>query len=189
VPRVPEAADEEEARRGGEDRVVRDAVYRYGLRRHTGVLGATLFGVFVMLNPSTADDAHDDATIRRCKTFAYFNEWAGFVVVNLFAARATDPATLTEFADPVGPENDAAIRQAFCQNHGPLVAAWGVASRPLVAARVRAVVEFLGPRARWSCLGLTADGSPRHPLYVRSAAPLVEWPAARWVAANAGGKA
>ena len=39
--------------------------YRYSLHREAGLLRGGHEGVFVMLNPSTADDERDDPTIRR----------------------------------------------------------------------------------------------------------------------------
>lgn len=45
-----------------------DGVYRYCLWRRVG--GSTSRVLFVMLNPSTADEVTDDPTIRRCAGFA-----------------------------------------------------------------------------------------------------------------------
>ena len=127
---------------------------------------------FIMLNPSTADAAEDDPTIRRCVGFARREDCGALMVVNLFAFRATKPADLFAADDPIGPGNFEALSGAAAtaiRNDWPLVAAWGAhrAAKKL-GAEVRAVIPAV-------CLGKTADGSPRHPLYVRADAPLIRY--------------
>ena len=159
--------------------------YRYSLTRdiadtHLGCLdeaGGTV--VFVGLNPSTADETTDDPTIRRCIRFA--RDW-GFdrlKMVNLFAYRATDPSDLFSAArdgvDVVGPENDHNLSLAF-GGADRIVAAWG-APAPLTVKRVEQFAETFHGWQFWA-LGLTALGSPRHPLYMRAdAQPFIYEPA------------
>lgn len=137
-----------------------DGLYRYELRRVWD--DGTLVN-FVMLNPSTADADRDDPTIRRCIGFAARWGYSGIVVTNLYAYRATRPRDLWLAADPVGPSNDSHLAAAV--EGASVVAAWGVNARPDrvadVLARIRRTNEV-------SALGLTKDGHPRHPLYVRS---------------------
>lgn len=125
---------------------------------------------FVMLNPSTADADTDDATIRRLYTFA---GGAPFVVVNLYAFRATKPADMWAAADSVGPENMAYLVQ-LVETNFKIIAAWGI------HAREREVREFVDICAAFGkqiyCIGTnTSNGSPRHPLYTPSAEPIVPW--------------
>lgn len=128
---------------------------------------------WVLLNPSTADATEDDATIRRCVGFARAWGCGGIVVVNLFAYRATDPRELKRHPDPVGPENDRHIRATVEQCH-PVVAGWGVHGVMLNRAeKVERLLRDVGVPL-W-CLGTTKDGHPRHPLYLASAAVLVEY--------------
>jgi hypothetical protein len=125
--------------------------------------------LFIGLNPSTADAEQDDPTVRRCIGFA--KEWGfgGIEVANLFAFRATDPGKLLTAADPVGPDNDAWL--ARLRSGSPAaVAAWG--AHPLARTRANALGSSLRPLAS---LGVTKDGAPRHPLYVRKDTPLVVW--------------
>lgn len=140
--------------------------YRYRLDRRWDSLFSDRKGpcVFVGCNPSTATDVDDDPTIRRCIDFA--RRWGHdhYIMVNLFALRSTDPGALLVARDPIGPENDRHLREAFREAH-IVVAAWGVAS-PLCAARAQAVLTFLSGKPL--CLGHTASGAPRHPLYIRA---------------------
>ena len=119
--------------------------------------------MFVGLNPSTADEARDDPTIRRCVGFARDWGFARLDVVNLYAFRSTDPRALWRAGDPVGPENDLVLAHVLGRADFVL-AAWGVHARQ---ERVRDVASILG-RLRLHALGVTNAGAPRHPLYVRA---------------------
>lgn len=150
-----------------------DGVYRYMLERQWDV-GPIL--PFVMLNPSTADAEQDDPTVRRCIGFAQREGYCGLLVVNLFAYRATDPRELRRAIDPVGPENDRHLSTIFAaarRSSAPVVAAWGAKPDPY---RIRQVLR-LADDVDMRCLGTTAAGDPRHPLYVRGDQPLERWPA------------
>ena len=138
--------------------------YRYSLERHWT---AAEPAVFVMLNPSTADGTHDDPTIRRCIGFARSWGFGGLRVLNLFAYRSTNPRNLVLVEDPVGPANDAYLREAA--RGGELICAWGAYPAP-------ERVEFLRSLgARLSAISLTKAGSPAHPLYLHAASKLVEF--------------
>lgn len=134
--------------------------YRFALGRAWAEDLPTL--VFVMLNPSRADERRDDPTIRRCVKLAAGWGYGSVVVVNLFALRACSPAALRESRDPVGPGNDAWIRTMSAR--GDVVAAWGVHGS--YRRRARAVLDLLDGRPV-RCLGTTKHGHPRHPLYLR----------------------
>lgn len=150
-----------------------DGVYRYTLER-SWQPGFSL--PFVMLNPSTADAEHDDPTIRRCIGFAKRENYDGLLVVNLYAYRATDPREIRRAVDPVGPENDEYLQRVFTtarRASAPVVVAWGANPDPYRLRQVLRLAEGVDLR----CLGTTAGGDPRHPLYVRGDQPLERWPA------------
>ena len=142
--------------------------YRYTLCREWG-LGPSC--CWIMLSPSTATDATDHPTIRRCIRFCAGWGYGRLVVVNLFALRSTNPAELAQHADPVGADNDQAIVTAARQA-GAVVCAWGAHSSAV--SRARTVVALLhGMDLR--CLGTTKHGQPRHPLYVKGSTTLVSF--------------
>lgn len=137
--------------------------YRYALWRRWGAGPGV---AFIGLNPSTADHEMDDPTIRRCIGFARQWGFGSVSVFNLFAFRATKPDELRLAEAPVGPENDRWLRNAGSVER-LVVAAWGVhGSHRGRDRRARALLPDL------SCLGITQGGHPRHPLYLRSDAPL-----------------
>jgi hypothetical protein len=146
--------------------------YRYVLHR---MWGDGLPLTFAMLNPSTADAEQDDPTISRCVGFARREGYDGIRVVNLYAFRATKPADLWRAAEPTGGErNDDLLREIGRQAKGawPLVAAWG--AQPRARGRIAQVLAMPG-WDRVIALGVTKDGSPRHPLYVPADAPLMSF--------------
>jgi len=128
---------------------------------------------FIMLNPSIADDVFDDPTIRRCIGFARRENLGGIVVANLYGLRSTSPAVLKTTIDPIGPDNEKALREVIIgavAQSVPIVCAWG-ATAPREASHLFIdIARHHG--ANLVCLGKTANGSPRHPLYVKSNQPL-----------------
>lgn len=136
--------------------------YRYLLTREWAAGGRR--ALFIMLNPSTATEVQNDPTVERCERRARALGFGGFRVCNIFAFRATDPRVMRAVADPVGPLNDAAIRDS-APWADQIICAWGthgahLARGPQVEALLRATGQPL-----WN-LGLTRDGHPRHPLYI-----------------------
>ena len=120
--------------------------------------------LFIMLNPSTADESVNDPTITRC--IKYADSWGlgSLEVCNVFALRSRDPKELRHCDDPVGPWNDGVIIEAATKA-AFIACAWGV--HGLYMDRGRKVAGLLSG-FRLHCLGLTQDGAPRHPLYMAS---------------------
>lgn len=158
--------------------------YRYtlGRRWHEDKLFSSVRGAppvpitFVMLNPSTADAHADDPTIRRCISFAKREGFEWLRVINLFAGRATNPANLFQMEDPMGPDNLKQWQTTFDlydRIGGEIVCAWG--ANPKASEQARLFIDAAGSR-QMHCLGVTKDGSPRHPLYIKSDFPLQPFP-------------
>ena len=137
--------------------------YRYALWRHWNEIGSKRrFVAFIGLNPSTADEETDDPTIRRCIGFAKSWGFNGIYMLNAFAFRATKPVDMKKADDPVGPENEYALK-FYTRRVDQIIAAWG-AHCP--EERERVVFETINKPI--FCLGKTKAGRPRHPLYLRS---------------------
>jgi hypothetical protein len=145
--------------------------YRY---RFTGgwlPVAAEADRLFVMLDPSTADDP----TVRKCIGFATRWGAGGLGAVNLHARRATRPADLWTAAYLVGEDNEAILRIELSRA-GYVVVAWGNHARHERVARFRELVAEPEPMFQtvW-CLGTTAAGRPGHPLYVPYTTEPVQW--------------
>ena len=150
-----------------------DLAFRYALARRWDERRADV--LFVMFNPSAGDEAKLDPTLRRCASFAAAWGYGGFAVANLFALRSPHVRTVARHAAPAGPDNEAWLTMLTGQAD-LVVVAWGA-----LAARYRPhtwhVAQLLGRHARepLRCLGMTKDGHPRHPLYLRKSTSLEVW--------------
>ncbi len=139
-----------------------DRTHRYLLTRTWDAASPTVN--FLMLNPSTADAFTLDPTNRRCMGFARDWGYGSVTVTNIFGFRSTDPKGLRSAADPVGPENDAAILDA-ASGAQLVIAAWGVHGELFDRGRqVGALLADTGVVLH--ALRLTKAGHPGHPLYV-----------------------
>lgn len=128
---------------------------------------------FVMLNPSTADAERDDPTIRRCIGFAKKWGYDTLSVRNLFPYRATNPKELLTASHVTGgTRGDVELLAAMTANL--VVCAWG-ANVPFSRDKeALAMFDDQFPGVQLYCLGVTKQGFPRHPLYVKSdAVPLL----------------
>lgn len=145
--------------------------YRYSLTRCWNDTAPRVN--FVMLNPSKATEIQNDPTVERCERRARMLGYGAFAVTNLFAWRDTDPKALRAAAAPIGLGNDDAIRQTALWAHD-VIAAWGVHGAHL--GRGSDVQALLGGLDRTILhLGLTKDGHPRHPLYLKYAVTPEVW--------------
>lgn len=151
-----------------------DRKYRYTLK-HTWRDGLLMVMpekscVWIGLNPSTADESKLDPTLGKIKGFSTRFGYNTFIMLNLFAFRATDPKVMIKADDPVGPDNDINIIEA-CAKVDLVVCAWGGCGGHL--NRDKQVLEMLEPfRNKLHCIGRTLAGFPRHPLYISYKVPL-----------------
>jgi hypothetical protein len=118
------------------------------------------FVMFVGLNPSTADQDKDDPTIRRVKKFAHTFGYGGMYMMNLFAIVTPYPEMLKSCPDPLGSNNDWLYDiSKLCKD---VIFCWGSFD---VGDRAQEVIKMF-PNAL--ALKINNDGSPGHPLYLKS---------------------
>jgi hypothetical protein len=133
---------------------------------------------WVMLNPSIAGrEGADgkpitDPTNTRVREFSRMWGYDGYVIVNNYAAVATEPRDLWLMDDPVGPANDSYL-VAVASLPLVVVACGGKVRRDRLARTVE-LLRLGGARQLW-CLGTNDDGTPKHPLYLPYSAKLQEW--------------
>jgi hypothetical protein len=148
--------------------------YRYVLWREWDTSLPSI--AFCMLNPSTADERKNDATIERCKRRAEMLGYGRIDIVNLFAFRSTDPRLLYKQADPVGPHNFEAIVQAVKRND-MLICGWGRhGAFCRMGANIKHRMQQFYP-SKLRVLVVNKDGSPKHPLYIAYDVHPREWAA------------
>lgn len=147
-----------------------DGKHRLALQRIWGPDGEKpRLVMFVGLNPSTADARVDDPTLRRCIGFAKAWGFDGLYMANLFSLRSPYPRDLLADEQPTHPDTDIWLTAMRYQSD-LCVAAWG--QHAIAKQRERHVRDLLDDL---HVLGLCADGSPRHPLYMRGDTVATRW--------------
>lgn len=141
--------------------------YRYVLRRMWDKSLPKC--VFIGLNPSVADEIFDDRTVRRCIGFARREKCGTLVMLNAFAFRTTDSKVLLSRLNPVGPNNDFHISW-YCKRADLVIVGWGTLGKRF--NRQEEILKLL-KGVRLMCLGVNADGTPKHPLYLSNNTQLV----------------
>jgi hypothetical protein len=139
-----------------------DGRYRYALWRRWNANLQTV--LFIMLNPSIADELENDPTVERCQRRAAKLGFGTMRVANIFGLRSTDPKILRLDDDPIGSGNDVAIVGA-CHDSDRVVCGWGRYGKLLDRGdKVLRLIRATGkvPMA----LKLNSDGTPAHPLYL-----------------------
>jgi hypothetical protein len=152
-----------------------DGRYRQLMRRWLGDTFPERYIMFIGMNPSTADASVDDPTCAREWSFARREGFTGMIKANVGDYRATDPkALLRDGIVAVSPANLPAIRAAAVKAE-IVVLCHGKLNRALAPAGAEIVAALRKDRVRLMCFGTNADGSAKHPLYLRADTPLVEF--------------
>jgi len=132
---------------------------RLNSRRHRGYV------LWVLANPSTADAVADDATERRGWAFTEFWGYGEMVFTNVSPFRSTDP----KLVQPLPLEIEA-MNAGYLVHHAEraaiIVCGWGTHADKQLAARAAGILKRAAPEGKIYTLGLTKDGSPKHPLYL-----------------------
>ncbi len=143
-----------------------DRRYRYRLEAKLSDAGGVC--VFVMLNPSRADEVRSDPTVTRCKDFAKRWGYGRLWVCNLFAFRTPHPDELKSAMDPVGSGNREEIL-ASARSADLIVCAWGNDGAHLDrGSETMRALRSAGLSAKMRHLGMTKQNQPKHPLYLKA---------------------
>lgn len=148
-----------------------DRAYRYWLLRawDEGKPTAMCIG----LNPSTANELNDDATITRLAGTDHSEGlisnagFGGFYMTNLFGLVTPYPQKLFDHPNALG-DNDRHLKEIrmLCNK---VIFCWGNFK---VRGRDKKVIEMFSDA--W-CFGRNANGSPKHPLYLPKSTKLIRY--------------
>lgn len=158
------------------DAVFSDREHRQLMRRWTGDAFPDRYIMFIGMNPSTADATVNDPTCAREWTFAKREGYSAMVKANVGDYRATDPKMLlAPGVVAVSEANLPAIRAAAARADR-VVLCHGKLNKALVAGGKSVVDALRADEVELWCFGTNADGSPKHPLYLRTDTPLIKFP-------------
>lgn len=129
------------------------------------------YALWIGMNPSVAEADVDDPTIRREIAFTRAMNFQVYVKVNVMDYRATDPKQLLS----VQPRSDRNIEciVSMAKDAGRVIACWGALPKKLQRYADDVVRALHG--VDLYCMGKTANGSPRHPLYLAKDAKCERW--------------
>ena len=121
--------------------------------------------LYIMLNPSVADDTNDDPTIKRLINFSKKFNYGGFLVGNIYSTISPNPKEVDK-SDEISDKNLVELLKLINQVE-EIVYAWGNnACEP----------EFLKDLvSNPKCFGKNLNGSPKHPLYLPSDSKLMSF--------------
>lgn len=126
--------------------------------------------LFVLcVNPSTATNIDFDITIKKIKNFSKLKDFDGWIVINVYPQRATDPNKLENFRNKN--EHNKNIEEIRCiiskYKYPTIWAAWGntILKRDYLKECLvdinKSITEFT---PKWICIGnKTQKRHPRHP--------------------------
>ena len=149
-----------------------DGRYRQLMRRWLGDTFPAHYILFIGMNPSTADALVDDPTCAREWTFARREGFSAMVKCNVGDYRATDPKMLVQPGIIAVSEANLPAIRAAASGAGRIVLCHGKLNKALAPAGQTLVNALRSDGHNLWCFGTNADGSPKHPLYLRADTPL-----------------
>tara|TARA_E500000075_G_scaffold101789_1_gene93658 strand:- start:377 stop:829 length:453 start_codon:yes stop_codon:yes gene_type:complete len=149
--------------------VIREAKFceakknRYFLKRKWNNSKGLL--LYIMLNPSLADEKKDDPTIRRLINFTKKFDYGGFLVGNIFTIITPNPKELDKSKGMSDKNFEEIIK--LVNKVDQIVYAWGSSiEEPQLLKKI-----VLSPK----CFGKNLNGTPKHPLYLPSQTKLINF--------------
>ena len=140
-----------------------DKKERYSLKREWDKSKNKI--LYIMLNPSFADDKDDDPTIRRLINFTKKFNSGGFLVGNIFTTITPNPKELDKSKGMSDKNFEELIK--LINKVDQIVYAWGSSiEEPQLLKKL-----VLSPK----CFGKNLNGTPKHPLYVPSQTKLINF--------------
>lgn len=158
-----------------------DGLHRLRLDRDVQESGPVF--AYFGINPSTADAAKDDPTVKKLRGFTRVNGGSRFIVANVFSYRSAKVQVLKN-VDVQDCNTWESLQHLFAiiREADVLVPMWGDVAK--VSARHRGtVLALLILLEQMATLygkpllhfGTTDGGSPRHPLFLPYSTPLTLW--------------
>ena len=121
--------------------------------------------LYIMLNPSLADDKNDDPTIRRLINFTKKFNYGGFLVGNIFTTITPNPKEIDK-SKGMSDKNFEKLLNLI-NKVDKIVYAWGNS----VEEPQHLKELILSPK----CFGKNLNGTPKHPLYLPKNSLLIDY--------------
>jgi len=127
--------------------------------------------VCIGINPSTATPTNLDRTLLKVRKIAKNKCYDGWVMLNVYPQRATDPNNIHQVKDTIIHYQNLEEISHFINeiSNADICAVWGelIDKRPFLKECLSDLVQIIGSSKQWFHLSdLTKKGHPRHPLYL-----------------------
>jgi len=121
--------------------------------------------LYIMLNPSMADDKNDDPTIRRLINFTKKYNYGGFLVGNIFTKITPNPKEVDKSRGMTNKNFKEVLK--LINKVDQIVYAWGNSvEEPKILKEL-----ISNPK----CFGKNFNGTPKHPLYLPKNSKLIAY--------------
>ena len=128
------------------------------------------------VNPSTATPNNPDQTIKSVERIAKINGFDGWIMINLYPQRATNPNDMDSSMDmAIHAENLAAIKEVVEKYSIKTIwAAWGtLIEKRTYLKKCLQDIYSITTSCTWVSIGkCTKHGHPHHPLYLSTKSPI-----------------
>jgi hypothetical protein len=131
--------------------------------------------LWIGMNPSTADGTVDDPTVRRECDFTAAWGYGVYRKCNVMDFRATQPKALLETGIEPRSEINLSTIAEQAKSAEIVVLAFGSLHKKLSRYGTDVVRALEAENIDAYCLGVTANGSPKHPLYLRKDSELLRY--------------
>ncbi|MBY3432658.1 DUF1643 domain-containing protein [Rhizobium laguerreae] len=131
--------------------------------------------LWIGMNPSTADGSVDDPTVRRECDFTAAWGYGVYRKCNVMDFRATQPKALLEAGVVPRSEINLSLIVDQARSAKIVILAFGALHKKLSHYGTDVVCALEAENIEAYCLGVTANGSPKHPLYLRKDAERVPY--------------
>jgi len=132
------------------------------------------------INCSTAEPKNLDATLTRVRNQSVAQEFDGWLMLNLYPQRATNPEAMHKELDKaLHKRNLKCVKEIFLEHSNVTVwAAWGgnIMRRAYLLQCLKEITNFVPRSSKWVRRGSLVRGvHPHHPLYLPNNSPFVSF--------------
>ena len=120
--------------------------------------------LFILLNPSNADDKNDDNTVKKLIGFTKKFEFGGFYLGNLYSLITTNPSPSKFINNEARNIKHIQIMKKKCKK---IIIGWGN-----LGTYPNWLLDNIGETM---CLGINKNGTPKHPLYLSYKTHLINY--------------
>jgi hypothetical protein len=135
--------------------------------------------ICIGINPSTAKPNDLDPTLTRVKNIAQYNGYDGWVMLNVYPLRETNPDKLDEAQiDRIVSRNINEIKVLLKKYpSSDIWCAWGtvVEKRKYLKSCLKNILQDLLSNRNLLCVCHTKKGHPKHPLYCKKESQLISF--------------